>query len=261
MKRKKKYISNFLYKINLINVLTFKEIKVKYKSSFLGYLWSVLHPLSLAIVFYFAFQIILKIPIENFTLFLITGLFPWQWFANSVASSAVSLIGNASLIKKINFPRYFIPLSNVLNDAFHYIVSLPIIFVFVLYYEIPLTLNWLYGIPLVVISQFIITYGFSLLVSSANLFFRDLERFVQIGLNILFYLTPIIYETKLIPEEYRGYLLLNPMYSIIENWHLIFMKGYLDFELYLISLGWGIAIFLLGFYVFQRLSWKFAEVL
>ncbi len=249
------------YYNDLILVLTQKEIKVKYKSSIFGYLWSILHPLSMALVFYFAFKFVMKVPIENFVLYLITGLFPWQWFSNSVGASAVSLIGNASLIKKVNFPRYFIPLSGVLNDAFHFIMSLPIILGFVIYYKIPITISWIYGIPLLLISQFLITYGFSLMVSSANLFFRDLERLVNIGLNILFYLTPIIYTVELIPQEFRSYLLLNPLFGIIEGWHNLFMKGFVDWELYFISLGQSLLIFLIGFYIFRKLSYRFAEVI
>lgn len=252
---------NVEYFWDLILVLTQKEIKVKYKNSILGYLWSVLHPLSMALVFYFAFKFVMKIPIENFTLYLITGLFPWQWFSNSVASSCMSLLGNASLIKKVNFPRYFVPLSNVLNDAFHFVVSLPIIFGFVIYYKIHPSFSWIYGIPLLLISQFLITFGFALIVASVNLFFRDLERIVSIGLNILFYLTPIIYTVELVPEKFKSYFLLNPLFGVIEGWHNLFMKGIFDLNLYLVSLFQCVLIFFIGFYIFKRLSYRFAEVL
>lgn len=249
------------YYKDLILVLTAKEIKIKYKNSFLGYLWSILNPLSLAVVFYFAFKFVMKIPIENFTLFLISGLFPWQWFSNSVAAGSTVLIGNASLIKKINFPRYFLPLATVLNDAFHYIVSLPVIFGFVFFYKISPTFDWVYGIPLLIISQIFITYGFTLIVSSVNLFFRDLERLVIIGLTILFYLTPIIYDINLVPNKFKKYFWINPLFGIIEGWHNIFLKGFLDWQLYLFSLGYSLIIFCIGFLIFNKLSWKFAEVL
>ena len=249
------------YYTDLILTLTQKEIKVKYKKSFLGYLWSLLNPLSMAVIYYFAFKMVLKIPIESFTLYLITGLFPWQWFSNSVASSSVSLLGNASLIKKVNFPRYFIPLSNVLNDAFHFALSLPVIVGFVLLYKIHPTLEWIYGIPLTMLSQFLITYGFSLFMSSVNLFFRDLEKLVGIFLNILFYATPIIYTSELIPKEVKNYMLLNPMYAVVEEWHLIFMKGTFDWWFFAVSLSHGLIIFFVGFVIFKKLSWRFAEVL
>jgi len=249
------------YYIDLIFVLTAKEIKVKYKNSFLGYLWSLLYPLSMAVVFYFAFKFIMKVPVENFTLFLISGLFPWHWFSNSVASSTTSLLANSPLIKKVNFPRYFIPLSLVFNDAFHFIVSLPVIIGFVFFYNIPITLSWIYGVPLLILTQFFVTYGFSLIFSSINLFFRDLERLIVIGLNILFYLTPIVYNIELVPEKFRIYFLFNPLFGIIEGWHNLFLKGFVDWKLYGISLFQCLIIFLIGFFVFKKLSWRFAEVL
>lgn len=254
-------MEKLIYYKDLILTLTKKEVKVKYKSSIFGYLWSVLNPLSMALVYLFAFKIVLKIPIENFTLYIITGLFPWQWFVNSVASSSVSLLANAPLIKKVNFPRYIIPLSNVLNDAFHFILSLPVILGFAIFYKVYPTIEWIYGIPLTMLAQFLITYGFALMVSSINLFFRDLERLVNIFLNILFYATPIIYTSDLIPSEFKDYIILNPMYSVIELWHLLFIKGLFDWNLFFVSFIYGTIIFFIGFFIFKKLSWRFAEVL
>lgn len=249
------------YYKDLILVLTIKEIKVKYKNSFLGYIWSVLNPLSLALVFYFALKLVVKVQIENYVLFLISGLFPWQWFSNSLVAGSMVLIGNASLIKKVIFPRYFIPLATVLNDAFHYIASIPIILGFAIFYNVPLSLSWIYGIPLIIVNQFFLTYGLTLMVSSINLFFRDLERLIMIGLTILFYLTPIIYDINLVPEEFKKYFWINPVFGVIESWHNIFLKGYFDWQLYIFSLGYSLVIFIIGFLIFNRLSWKFAEVL
>lgn len=249
------------YYKDLILVLTTKEIKVKYKNSFLGYLWSLLNPLSLALVFFFAFKFVMRIRIENYTLFLVAGLFPWQWFSTSIAASSVVLLANASLIKKVNFPRYFIPLATVFNDAFHFVVSLPVIFVFIFIYKISPTIACVYGIPLFLLSQFFLTYGCALIVSSVNLFFRDLERLVTIALNIIFYLTPIIYDINLVPEKYRKFFFLNPLFVITEGWHKLFLKGYVDWLLFMVSFVQSIIIFIIGFLIFKKLSFKFAEVL
>lgn len=254
-------VQNFSYYKDLVLVLTAKEIKVKYKNSLLGYVWSVLNPLCLAVVFYFAFKFVMKVPVENFTLFLISGLFPWQWFSTSVNASITALFGNASLVKKVSFPRYFIPLATVLNDTFHFVVSLPIVFGFVVFYKVHLTAAWVYGIPLLMVSQFFMTYGCALAVSALNLFFRDLERLVMIGLTVLFYMTPIIYDISLVPEGYRQYFLLNPLFAIIEGWHSLFLRGHVDWGLYLVSLLQSLVIFGVGFALFKKLSWKFAEVL
>ncbi|MEZ0344820.1 MAG: ABC transporter permease [Caldimicrobium sp.] len=253
-------MKNLEYYFDLLQVLTLKEIKVRYKNSLLGYLWSILNPLSLALVFYFAFKFVMKIKIENFALFLICGLFPWQWFANSISASAGFLLANASLIKKVNFPKQFVPLAGVLNDTFHFLASLPVILGFLFLYQLSPTVHWFYCLPLLIFAQLLITYGGTLIVSSINLFFRDLERLVMIALNIIFYLTPIIYDITFVPEKYRKYFLLNPLYGLIENWRLLFMKGYINWELYFVSLIHGFFIVGIGFYTFTKLSYRFAEV-
>lgn len=249
------------YYLDLIVLLTLKELKVRYKNSFLGYFWSLLNPLLLSLVFYFAFKLIAKIPIENYAYFLICGLFPWQWFSNSVSASASVLLSNVSLIKKLNFPRHFLPLSLVLNDTVHFLMCIPVITGFGIYYGVKPTLAWIYGIPFLIILQIFLTYGLSLFVSSLNLFFRDLERLIGIGLTLLFYLTPILYDLSFIPKNFSTFLYLNPLFPLIVNWRELFMKGYLDIYLSLLSIPYISIIFLFGFLTFRKLSWKFAEVL
>ena len=124
--------------IDLITVLTQKELKVRYKSSVFGYLWSIGHPLAFAFVFFIAFKVVMKIEMEDYALFLIAGLFPWQWFSNSVNLSPMAFLGNASLIKKINFPRNVIPFAMVLQDMIHFLLSIPVIVLFTyLYHKSP----------------------------------------------------------------------------------------------------------------------------
>ena len=254
-------LNRWNYYIDLITVLTQKEIKIRYKNSILGYLWSILNPLAMALIFFFAFKKVLKVQIEDYTYFLICGLFPWQWFINSVSLSTNALIGNSTLIKKVNFPRQFIPLAVVLNDAVHFILSLPVVIFFGFYYKIYPNLSWIYGVPLLFFSQFILIFGLSLFVSALNLFFRDLERIVNIGIMLLFYATPIFYTMKFVPEKYKKILLFNPLVFLIENWRNVLMRGYLDFYKYGINLVYNLLLFLICFYIFKKLSHKFAEVL
>jgi len=252
---------DIFYYFDLISVLTAKELKVRYKNSILGYFWSVLNPLSMALIFLFAFKKVLKIPIENYTFFLICGLFPWQWFSNSVMVSTNILLANATLIKKINFPSYIIPLVSVLNDMIHFMMSIPIILGFALFYKILPTATWIYGILLLTISQFLLTLGISLFISSLNLFFRDLERIVNIGVTILFYGTPIFYEMNFVPQKYKSFIIINPLAGIIENWRNLFMKNFIDFPLFWKNFAYNVIIFFLGFLIFKKLSYKFGEIL
>jgi len=249
------------YRLDLLTVLTQKELKVRYKSSFLGYIWSVAHPLALTLVFFLAFKVIMRIQIENFMLFLIAGLFPWQWFSNSVGMAPGILLGNSSLIKKVSFPRHFILLTMVVQDMLHYLFAVPVLVAVVLLYGIKPTVAWIYGFPVLLALQFLLTYGVVLIISSVNLFFRDLERLTQIFLMLLFYATPIFYSESMIPEKYRYLLTLNPLSPLIVSWRNLYMSGTIDFGYLLETFGWALFIFLLGKLVFNKLSSKFAEVL
>ena len=249
------------YYKDLVVVLTQKELKVRYKRSFFGYLWSIANPLALALVFFVAFKIFMKIPIENYTLFLIAGLFPWQWFSNSVNSSAGVFISNASLIKKVNFRKEVLIIAAVLNDMLHFILSIPVIILFVFIYGLKPSLLWLIGIPLLLIIQFVITFGFSIAISAINLFFRDIERIVFIFTTLMFYVTPIIYSESMIPQKYRPLIMLNPLTTLMVNWRNLLMNGTLDFRDIMTAFLYSFLVAACGYYIFRRLKWRFAEVL
>jgi lipopolysaccharide transport system permease protein len=249
------------YRLDLLAVLTQKELKVRYKSSFLGYLWSVANPLAMTLVFFLAFKVIMRIQIENFMLFLIAGLFPWQWFSNSVGMAPGILLANSSLIKKVSFPRDFILLTMVVQDMLHYLFAVPVLVAVVLLYGIKPTLAWLYGFPILLALQFLLTYGVSLIISSVNLFFRDLERLTQIFLMLLFYATPIFYSENMVPVEYRYLLKMNPLSPLIVSWRNLYMSGTIDFGYLIETSCWALFVFVLGKLVFKKLSSKFAEVL
>lgn len=250
-----------IYYIDLLTTLTKKEIKVRYRNSILGYLWSIGHPLAFAFVFYIAFKIVMKIDVQNYTLFLIAGLFPWQWFSNSVNASAGVFIGNANLIKKIKFPISVLPLTTLLNDAFHFLFSVPVIALFVILYKVPINLNWIYGIPLLMLIQMLFTYGLCLAISSINLFFRDMERLILIFTTLLFYFTPIFYPETMIPQKYQGLIRFNPLACLMINWRMLFLNGTFNTEYLILGFIYAFLSFLIGYGIFRKLSPRFAEVL
>jgi len=251
----------FGYYKDLIFVLTQKEIKIRYKNTVLGYFWSLANPLAFAFVFFIAFKVIMRVPMEDYALFLIAGLFPWQWFATSLNASAVVLLANASLIKKVNFSRNIIPFAMVLQDMIHFVLSIPVIVLFMFIYDKAPALSWIYGIPLLLGVQFLMIYGLSLIVASVNLFFRDIERLTSIFMTLLFYFTPIIYPETMIPEKYSSWIYLNPASPLMISWRNLFLKGSLEMNDLLLSLGYSLLSFLAGYLVFRKLSRRFAEVL
>ncbi|ATF49041.1 ABC transporter permease [Citrobacter werkmanii] len=254
-----KYSIGYIY--DLILIITQKELKVRYKNSILGYVWSVANPLLFAMIYYFIFKLILRVQIPNYTAFLITGLFPWQWFAGVVSSSLLAYVANAQIIKKTLFPRSIIPLSNVLMEFLHFICTIPVIIIFLQVYGISPTVEWFIGIPIISLGQIILLYGFSLIFSTLNLFLRDLERFITLGIMLLFYCTPVLYSSDLIPEKYKWVEVYNPLTAMINSWRDLFLNGYLNWgeitSLYII----GVVTLIIGFIIFNKLKFRFAEIL
>ncbi len=247
------------YYFDLITELVKKELKVRYKNSVLGYLWSVLSPLASAIVFFIAFKIVIKLKIENYVLFLISGLFCWQWFVNSVLASSNLFLNNASLIKKVNFPRDSLVYSMVLSDALHFVLTIPVIFLFIVIYKQKFSVYLLF-LPFVILAQFFLISGISLIISSINLFFRDLERLVLIFTNLLFYLTPIIYPESMVPQKYKVFIYFNPMAHFVILYRNIFLNNRFEYQNFVIGSLITLAIFFVGYKIYKSLQWKFAEI-
>jgi lipopolysaccharide transport system permease protein len=253
------------YKINylkdLIVVLTKKELKIRYNNNVLGYFWSIGNPLAFGLVYWFVFCIIMKSPVENFPLFLVAGLFPWQWMANSIAVGPMTFVGNSPIIKKVRFPRNLISLVVVIQDMIHFWASIPIIIIFLFYFNMRPTFHWIYGIFILSIIQLIFTYSLNLLIATINLFFRDMEKLTGILTTFMFYLTPVLYSIDLVPERFRQFLIFHPLAHLMNAWRTLFIKGYLDWFSVAQSLVVALIIFLLAQSVFNKLQFRFAEVI
>ncbi|MCR4289612.1 MAG: ABC transporter permease [Candidatus Scalindua sp.] len=183
----------FRQKIDLLWLLTKKEITLKYRRSSLGVLWSLLNPIFLSIVLFIAFKIFMRIGLENYHFFLLAALFPWNWFSASVTMSTETLVSNVNLIKLTRFPIYFLVISTVLAQLFNLIFALPIIIGLAYFYGGGPGISWLIGFPLLVLSQLIVTIGICLAISIVNACFRDMEHIVGVLLSMLFWMTPVIY--------------------------------------------------------------------
>ncbi|QGX90491.1 ABC transporter permease [Tatumella sp. TA1] len=242
-------------------MLTQKEIKVKYKNNIFGYLWALANPLFFTCIYYFAFKVFMKVQIPNYPFFLVCGLFPWQWISNSINNGAWCFLGNAQIIKKTTFPKFILILSNVFMEGFHFLMALPIIIAFMIYTGIDFNYKSLLCIPLLIILQTIFTFGFSLVFSTLCVFFRDIERFLTLGMTAIFYATPIFYSPNMIPAEYKWIVDINPFAQIIISWRDVFMNGYLEMNTIITLLWWSLFFVALGLVVYNKLKFKFAEVM
>ena len=246
---------------DLVIELLRKELRVRYKHLALGYVWSIANPLVYAMLYYIVFKVIMNVKTPNYPVFLICSLFPWQWLTNSIGVGPMTFYGNAPLIKKTVFPRFLIPFVVVLNEMIHFIASLPVVFIFLWAFHLDFYANMIWQIPILLAIQFVIAYSLNLLIASLNLFFRDLERIVQLGITFLFYMTPVLYVETMIPEKYQFLIPWHPIAPLIINWRNVLLKGYLDWRLCLSSLIWAFALLVIAQNVYKRLVWRFAEVL
>ncbi|MDO8497026.1 MAG: ABC transporter permease, partial [bacterium] len=206
----------------LIKHLTLREIRIRYKQSFLGFFWVVLNPFFQMIIMSFIFSNIIKIKDLGipYPLFLYAGLLPWTFFVGSLTNSMSVLIEDAPLIKKIYFPREVLILSTLLSKTFDFALS-AIVFVFVmLFFGIPFTPYMLLFIPIFFV-QFLFAFGLSLLLSALNLFYRDFQYLINLALTLWFYVTPVIYATELFPEKYRWIFKFNPMSVFINAYRQV----------------------------------------
>lgn len=246
---------------DLLFVLVEKEMQVRYHNKGLGYLWSVANPLANAFVFYIAFKVMMRVNIEDYTLVLMAGIFPWQWFSNCVNSAPRIFVGNSTLIKKVRFPRNILPLSMILNNLIHFLLSVPVIVILLIFFQESVAWQWIYGIPILSIVTLIMVYGISVFVGTLNLFFRDLERLTGILMQFAFYLTPIIYTEDMIPPEYAHFIYLSPIAPLMINWRRMFLYGTMDLKYLLASILYGLLFLAIGQWVYNKLSWKFGEVI
>ena len=238
-----------------------KEIRGRYKNSILGVIWTFLNPLLQLAVYAFIFPLILKNTLDYYVIFVCVGLIPWTFFTTSISQSAYTIIANGNIVKKVYFPREILPISVVTSAMVNFLISTLIIVAFCILYGLGLT-KYVIFFPVILIIQYILQLGISLMLSSCTVYFRDLEHFIQIILQVMFYATPIVFSKDSIPEAFRRIINLNPMAHIINAYRDIFYYQTVpDLKnlgiLFIIST----IICVIGYFIFNKLQKGFAEEL
>jgi len=238
-----------------------KEIRGRYKKSFLGVLWSFLNPLLQLAVYAIIFPIILKDTQPNYVIFLCVALIPWTFFTTTLTQSAASMIVNGNIIKKVYFPREIIPISVVTSGCVNFLISTVIIIGFVLCSGMGLT-KYVLFYPLILIIQYLLSLALSFVISSITVYLRDVEHLIGIALQLLFYATPIVYARETIPTNFQFIMKLNPMAHIISAYRDIFYYQTMpDIQNLLILLALTVIFCILGYKIFSKLQKGFAEEL
>jgi lipopolysaccharide transport system permease protein len=247
----------------LIQSLVARELKARYRGSVLGFFWSFINPLLLLLVYTFIFAFVMPAPkgTDPYPLFMFCGLLPWTWFASSLMESSGVLISGGNLIKKVLFPAEVLPIVTVTANMVHFILALPILVFFLVWYRAPLTVAELACFPLVMAVQFLFTLGCALILSALTVHFRDIRDILSNLLTLWFFATPIVYSYQFAPAMARRFMNFNPFAHLaISYQEILFFPGPFGHWRWLAALGiLSVFWFLAGYWVFDRLRDSFAE--
>jgi len=209
---------------DLLIELVVRDMKLRYKRSVLGIVWSLLNPLAQLLVFLFVFRYVLPLNVPNYPLFLFTGILAWTWFQQSLQYAAGAIVDNAPLIRQPGFPPGILPVATVVAQMINYVLALPVLAAFVLWIQGPLT-SAVVAIPLVMAVQFLVTLSLAYLVATSHVRFRDTQYLLGVALMLGFYLTPVFYRSEAMPSNYATIYRLNPLVHVIEAYRTIVLDG------------------------------------
>jgi lipopolysaccharide transport system permease protein len=258
-------------KLDLLGTLVWRDLSAKYKGSVLGNFWPLFNQLSQLLIYTYVFSVVLQVKLKldslpenslTFGLWLFAGLVPWVAFTTGFSQAAVAVISQPNLVKKVVFPLELLPIVPVLSAFIESTMGLAALIVAVgLSSQVVQPTLWL--LPLVWVTQLLLTAGLGYLVAGLTVFLRDIPQTVTVVINLWFYLTPIVYPERVIPEAWRHWVLwLNPMAAIAETYRDLILVGRVQHWQ-----EWGIATvfaaiaFLASFKFYQRLRSAFADVL
>ena len=248
------------YRHLLWNIVA-KDLKLKYQRSLLGFAWSLLNPLMMIGVYTLAFTYVMKLPTPRFALFILIGLLSWNFFAGAVSSATDAVAGQGSLLRSVVFPRVVLPFSAVLFNLVQYLLSILVFLPIVLFvYGVAPTPRMLL-FPVFLLLQVLFITGLTMALSTASAAFRDVKHLVDVGLSIGFWLTPIIYEPTMVPEQFREVALLAPMTSYIRAYQDIFYYGtWPDPAIWIVAAVYAGGAFVCGLSVFLAYESRMPEL-
>jgi ABC-2 type transport system permease protein len=267
----KNQITVILRHRHLIWDLALKDIKVRYRSPTLGFLWAIIIPLVMVFIFKLIFSDILKMTIEEcpFFIYLMTALFPWVYFSSSLNAATESILGNRDLIKKTYFPRQTIPIATVLANLINSLPSFVVMLLILAFFKTPPTFMVLWLLPIIIL-QTVFTIGLAFIVSSLTVITRDVKYLVEILITVWFYLVPSFYPLATVAAAsgslFKLYL-LNPFVGFVILYRVTLLKGYADTLPPEVHLGglivWvafvSVAAYFLGALVFQKYERRLSD--
>jgi len=240
-----------------------REFKIRYSQSVLGVGWAILQPLALMVIFSVIFSVFMRVPTDGipYPVFAYVALLPWTFFSNSLSFSIPSLVNQMGLVSKIYFPREILPLSTILVAFIDFLIASTIFVALMLFYRIPIG-SAILLVPFVLLVQIVFTFGISLFGAAINVFYRDIRFVIPLALQIMMYMSPIIYPTSIIPEKFLPFYYLNPMAIIIDSYRRIILYNEMpNWPYLLLATAISILVLLLAYRYFKKAEREFADLI
>lgn len=249
----------------LFYFFVWRDVKVRYKQTFFGFLWAIIQPVMLMLTFSLVFKRALRVPSDDipYPIFVYSGLLLWNIFSNGLTSAANSLISNARMVKKIYFPRLIMPTSNVLVSVFDFFIACIVFVALLLYYQHPVNVPLLLVLfPIAIILTILTTCGMGYMLAAWNVKYRDFKYGIPFLIQMLLFLNPIVYPSSIFQGTYAPYLMaLNPIAGAINLSRAALLNKPVEIlPTILISSVMAIFIFILGVYVFRKEEAYFADI-
>lgn len=249
---------------DLFYFLTWRDIKVRYKQTVVGVAWAVFQPLITMIIFSLFFGNFAKIPSDNipYPIFVYIGLLYWTLFSQSLTTASNSLVGNEQIIKKIYFPKILLPASAIFVSVIDFLVAAVLLIGMMLYYHFTPTVLGLLWLLVFMVVTYIASFGLGLLLAAVKVKFRDVQYVLPFFIQLLLFLTPVIYPTSLLSSQNQWFIFLNPMSGIIENARQTLLNlGEVNWQSLGIALGVSVIFLIVGLVYFRKTERYFADII
>lgn len=246
----------------MIFSLVRRDLVGKYKKSILGFLWTFVEPLLQLLVYTVVFTMIMPMDIDKFYIHLFVALIPWNFFSSCMTGGSTAIINQQDMVKKIYFPREALPVAYVTSQFVNMLLSFVVVFVVLLLADVGFSLKAMLVLPVVMLIQYILCLGITLLISAATVYLRDLQQILSVVSLALMYASPVIYSIDMVPEDIRFGYMMNPMSAVIVGYRdILYYKEVPDGSSLGIAFGFSLLMLVIGYAAFSGLKRRFVEEL
>ena len=245
----------------LLTSFTMRDIKIRYKQTALGFLWAIIQPLFMMVIFSVIFGGFAKISSEGipYPLFSFAALLPWMLFSEGLSRSTMSMVVNANIMTKVYFPRLIMPVSGILSPLVDFVISISILILMMGYYGFVPTINIVF-LPLFILLGLATSLGVGLWLSALNVKYRDFQYTVPFIIQLWMYASPVVYPASMLPEAIRPFYGLNPMAGVIEGFRWALLGTEIPGSIIFVSVGVVIVLLFSGLFYFRRMEQYYADI-